>query len=210
MPSEQTLQSTDHKVCNCSSSLWWLHWYLIKDITSALSFIINTANSQPFIWHWCCRDMTKSYVTHHVYVKIKGGGTGGARGAIAPPKIALWGSALHTMCYLRQCASPSAPPISYCFLRPWSRYDNMSWHKGYGTQFWEFWSFTKAQISHKSYLKLATEFFNRSICLSAHIDMAWLPLHTMLKPFYVVTLTYQYIMAALFDTQTGKCIAVML
>jgi len=26
-----------------------------------------------------------------------------------PPKIALWGSALRTMCYLWQCASPSAP-----------------------------------------------------------------------------------------------------
>jgi len=49
----------------------------------------------------------------------KGGRTGGARGAIASPKIALWGSALCTMCYLWQCASPSAPPISYCFLRPW-------------------------------------------------------------------------------------------
>jgi len=34
----------------------------------------------------------------------------GAKGAIAPPKIALWGSALRTMCYLRQCASPSASP----------------------------------------------------------------------------------------------------
>ena len=51
----------------------------------------------------------------------KGGGTGGARGAITPPKIVLWGSALRTMCYLRQCANPSAPPISYCFLRHWPR-----------------------------------------------------------------------------------------
>ena len=73
-----------------------------------------------------------------------------------------------------------------------------------------FGSFEVYKSASYMYLTLATEFFNRSICLSAHIDMAWLPLHTILKPFYVVTLTYQYIMAALFDTQTGKCIAVML
>jgi len=30
---------------------------------------------------------------------------------------------------------------------------------------------------------LATEFLNRNIHLSAHIDMAWLLRHTMSKPF---------------------------
>ena len=72
-----------------------------------------------YIFHWnLC--MSHSFTVYTVG-GAKGGGTGGARGAIAPPKIALWGSALRAiaMCYLLQFASPSAPPISYCFLRHW-------------------------------------------------------------------------------------------
>ena len=46
-----------------------------------------------------------------------------------------------------------------------------------------FGSFEVYKSASYMYLTLATEFFNRSICLSAHIDMAWLPWHTMLKPF---------------------------
>ena len=54
-----------------------------------------------------------------------------------------------------------------------SRYNNVSWHKWYGTQFQKFQSFLKHKF-HKCYLKLVSEFSNRNTSLSAHINTAWL------------------------------------
>jgi len=49
-----------------------------------------------------------------------------------------------------------------------------------------FGSFEVYKSASYKYLTLITEFFNRSICLSAHIDMAWLPWHHV-ETIYVKT-----------------------
>jgi len=60
-----------------------------------------------------------------------------------------------------------------------------------------FGSFEVYKSASYMYVTLATEFFNRSIWLSAHIDMAWLPWNTMWKPFMSRHMIYWYIIISL-------------